>query len=461
MMKNATHLIVLVFLFVLPFVARADDKKAEVFLETRSEFQKIPIWIMGFADGETRQQGDAGISDQVNAILKADLRRTQVFEVIERPRHTLSLSKAGCRGKAAIAKARESAAPVVTWGRIGRKDGKLFMEACAYDGGEGDLIAIGKRYTGAPITIRLLRSMVHQWADELVSHYTLGRVPGIARTRIIYVSQDKAGRRDLFMMDYDGFGPRRVTSDPVLRTTTTPNWSPDRRSVVYTTWRRNNQEIVWLELDKGNRRILVPPEETLNMTPAVSPDGRLLAYASARDSATKSHSDIFVMNLKTDMKKQLTDHAKADLSPTWSPNGRELAFTSDRQGGLQIYIMRADGKKVRRLTFDGRYNAAPAWSPLGDWIAYVCRIPNKGFKLCRISPDGKRRFQITSGPSGEMDESPSWAPDGRHLVFSSTRGRGSNRRSHIYMIYFDGTGLEQLTKGGIDHSSPAWSPGRE
>ena len=462
MKKDATLLILLLCWFALPFGANAEVNEAEVFLEThRSEFQKIPIWIMGFADGESRQQDDAGISDQVNAILKADLRRTQVFEVIERPRHTLSLSKAGCRGKAAIAKARESAAPVVTWGRIGRKDGKLFMEACAYDGGEGDLIAIGKRYTGAPITIRLLRSMVHQWADELVSHYTLGRVPGIARTRIIYVSQDKAGRRDLFMMDYDGFGPRRVTSDPVLRTTTTPNWSPDRRSVVYTTWRRNNQEIVWLELDKGNRRILVPPEETLNMTPAVSPDGRLLAYASARDSATKSHSDIFVMNLKTDMKKQLTDHAKADLSPTWSPNGRELAFTSDRQGGLQIYIMRADGKKVRRLTFDGRYNAAPAWSPLGDWIAYVCRIPNKGFKLCRISPDGKRRFQITSGPSGEMDESPSWAPDGRHLVFSSTRGRGSNRRSHIYMIYFDGTGLEQLTKGGIDHSSPAWSPGRE
>lgn len=460
MMKNATHLILLVFSFVLPVVADAQMNEAEVILKTERD-PKISIWIMGFADGETRQQGDAGISDQVNAILKADLRRTQVFEVIERPRHTLSLSKAGCRGKAAIAKARESAAPVVTWGRIGRKDGKLFMEACAYDGGEGDLIAIGKRYTGAPITIRLLRSMVHQWADELVSHYTLGRVPGIARTRIIYVSQDKAGRRDLFMMDYDGFGPRRVTSDPILRTTTTPNWSPDRRSVVYTTWRRNNQEIVWLELGKGNRRILVPPEETLNMTPAVSPDGRLLAYASARDSATKSHSDIFVMNLKTDMKKQLTDHAKADLSPTWSPNGRELAFTSDRQGGLQIYIMRADGKKVRRLTFDGRYNAAPDWSPLGDWIAYVCRIPNKGFKLCRISPDGKRRFQITSGPSGEMDESPSWAPDGRHLVFSSTRGRGSNRRSHIYMIYFDGTGLEQLTKGGIDHSSPAWSPGRE
>ncbi len=451
MMKNATHLVLLVFSFALPFFADAGANAADVFLETqKSEFQKIPIWIMGFADGETGQQDDGGIGEQVDAILKADLRRTHVFEVIERTTETLPLSEAGCRGKAPIAKAKGSTAPVVTWGRIGRKDGKLLMESCAYDGGATDLIAVGKRYAGAPITMRLLRLMVHRWADELVSHYTGD--PGIARTKIIYVSEDKAGRRDLFVMDYDGFGPKRVTSDYKL--SLMPSWSPDRRSVVYTIYRQNNQEIVWLELGKGNRRILVSPE-TLNMTPVVSPNGRLLAYASAKDSVKKGNSDIFRMDLSTEKKEQLTDRASAELSPTWSPDGRELAFTSDREGRRpQIYIMRADGSNVRRLTREGHYNAAPAWSPRGDWIGYVCRIPGYGLKLCRISPDGKRRVRITSGPPGEIDDSPSWAPDGRHLVFSSTRGG----RSHIYMIHFDGTGLEQLTKGGIHHSSPAWSP---
>ena len=455
MMKNAMHLVWLVLSFALPPVFFADAKanEDEVFLETRrSEFQKIPIWIMGFADGETRQRDDDEIGEQVNAVLKADLRRTRVFEVIERSTDALPLSKAGCQGKAAIAKAKESTAPVVTWGRIGQKDGKLLMEACAYDGGETDLITARKRYNGTKITMRLLRSMVHRWADELVSHYTGD--PGIAQTKIIYVSEDKVGRRDLFMMDYDGFGPRRVTSD--LKLSIMPNWSPDRRSVVYTTYRHNDQEIVQLELHKGNRRILVAPE-TLNITPAVSPNGRLLAYASAKDSARKGNSDIFIMSLRKAVKRQLTDHASAELSPTWAPDGRELAFTSDRTGRPQIYIMRVDGSNIRRLTVEGRYNAAPAWSPRGDWIAYVCRIPGYGLKLCRISPDGKQRFQMTNGPRDEIDDSPSWAPDGRHLVFSSTRGE----QSHIYMIHFDGTGLEQLTKGGIHHSSPAWSPGPE
>lgn len=454
MMKNATPLIVLVCFLVSPFAVHAEDEKADVFLETtRSEFQKIPIWIMGFTGSESPLEDDAGIGKQVDAILRADLRRTHVFKVMKRATDVLPLSKAGCQEKASIVKAKASAAPVVTWGRIGRKDGKLLMEACAYDGGETDSAAIGKRYTGNPINVRLLRSMVHRWADALVAHYTGD--PGIAQTEIMYVSEDKAGRRHIYRMDYDGFGPRRVTSDPIL--SLMPNWSPDRRAVVYTTYRGNNQEIVRLELGKklgqGSKRTLVP-SQILNITPAVSPNGRLLAYASARDSTEKSSSDIFMMNLSTEKKTQLTKRASAELSPAWSPDGRELAFTSDRTGRPQIYIMRADGKKIRRLTFEGRYNAAPSWSPRGDWIAYVCRLPGYGLKLCRISVDGKRRVQITSGPSREIDDSPSWAPDGRHLVFSSTRGG----RSHIFMIQYDGTGLEQLTKGGIHHSSPDWSP---
>jgi TolB protein len=104
------------------------------------------------------------------------------------------------------------------------------------------------------------------------------------------------------------------------------------------------------------------------------------------------------------------------------------------------------------LTYEGDYNAAPAWSPRGNWIAHVCRTEERQYKLCLVSPDGQKRIRLTSGHG--VDDSPSWSPDGRHLVFSST-GEG---KSHIYMINSDGTGLERLTSGGIAHTSPAWSP---
>jgi len=422
-----------------------ESNAADVFLETkRSEFQKIPIWVMGFGDGKAGAKSNKPIGVQMADILKADLTRSQVFEVVDEPMPVLEFSHSHCQGIEPLSKAKESVATVSSWGRVGRKNSKLVMEACAYDGGNENL-AMGKRYVGGPITLKLLRLMVHRWADELVSRYTGD--PGIAKTKIVYVSQDAGGNRDLYVMDYDGFGPKRVTAD--RRLSLMPAWSPDQKSVVYTTYRKNNQEIVQLHLASGSKKVLVSAQ-SLNITPAFSPNGKLVAFASAADGI----SDIYTLDLATQETVKLTFDRSADLSPTWSPNGREIAFTSDRGGRPQIYVMSADGSNVRRLTFEGTYNAAPAWSPRGNWIVYVCHLPKMGFKLCRMTPDGQTRVQITSGPNNEIDDSPSWAPDGRHLVFSSTKGG----KSHIYMVNMDGTGLEQLTSGGRHHSSPSWSP---
>lgn len=426
-------------------LALFESKAADVFLETqRSEFQKIPIWIMGFGDRKAGDKSVKTIGRQMAEVLKADLTRSQVFEVIGEPMLALEFSHSHCQGAVPMGKAKESGATVSSWGRIGRKNEKLVLEACAYDGGNENL-ATGKRYKGEPITLKLLRLMVHRWADALVSYYTGD--PGIARTKIAYVSEDVRGNRDLYVMDYDGFGPKQVTADRHL--SLMPVWSPDQRSVVYTTYKENDQEIVQLHLASGAKKILVNAK-SLNITPSFSPNGSLLAFASA----TGGNSDIYTLDLRTQSRVKLTFDKSADLSPTWSPNGREIAFTSDRGGRPQIYVMSADGSNVRRLTFEGRYNAAPAWSPRGDWIVYVCQLPSQGFKLCRITPDGRKWAQITSGPKHQIDDSPSWAPDGRHLVFSSAR----SGTSHIYMVNMDGTGLEQLTSGGTHHSSPSWSP---
>ncbi|MEC4670974.1 MAG: Tol-Pal system beta propeller repeat protein TolB [Nitrospirota bacterium] len=418
---------------------------AEIFLEAkRSDFQKIPIWVLGFGDGDPEANSGSRIGNKISGILRADLKRSQVFAVEDSEHRPLRFNQGQCRSVETLSQAKKSGATVVSWGRIGRKGPDLVMEACAYDRAS-EAEAVGKRYEGGPITMRLLRLMVHRWADELVSRYTGD--PGIARTKIVFVSEVHGGR-NLYVMDYDGYGPKPLTAD--RRLNLMPAWSPDKRSLIYTAYRQHNQEIVQLHLASGETKTLVPPK-SLNITPAFSPDGKLLAYASAKDG----NSDIYTLDLLTQERVQLTFDASADLSPSWSPNGREIVFTSDRGGRPQVYIMSADGSNVRRLTFEGNYNAAPAWSPQGDWIAYVCQIPALGFKLCRISPDGQQQFQITSGPRSEMDDSPSWSPNGRHLVFSSTR----KGRSHIYMINVDGMEpAEQLTSGGTHHSSPAWSP---
>ena len=335
---------------------------------------------------------------------------------------------------------------VSTWGRVGlggsNASGRgLIFDACADDAGVQGFF-FGKRYFSVKKTESLLRLMTHRWADELVYRYTGEQ--GIARTKIAFVSETGRGR-ELFVMDYDGFGPVQVTNDGYLNLM--PTWAPDRKSLVYTGYRQRRQQIILRELATGKEKILVAPA-SLNITPSFSKDGNLLVYSSGQNG----NSDIYTLDFPTMAIQRLSSHRSADLSPSWSPDGTKIAFTSDRGGRPQVYTMNIDGSNVRRLTYEGDYNSAPAWSPRGDWIAYVCRIPGEGFKLCRISTDGRQVIKITKGQS--IDDSPSWSPNGQHLAFSSLR-RG---KSHIYMVNIDGTGLKRLTSGGTHYSSPSWSP---
>jgi len=439
--------LVLGIIFMGGFACLVQSQAAEVTLEaTRSELQKIPIWVMDFANEDRRHSFSLNRQDEVETVLKTDLTRSQVFSVADLRAQTIDFHEDRCLRSPKLDGAAEQSVAVATWGRVGiggpkgRETGLIF-DACAFDARTKE-IQMGKRYFARRATDFLLRLMAHKWSDELVYQYTGEQ--GVARTKIAYVSQENTGR-ELFVMDYDGYGPRQVTADGFL--SLMPTWSRDRKFLVYTAYRKQKQQIVKRELASGQEEIVVGPA-SLNITPAFSPDGKWLAYASAEEG----NSDIYMLEMKTKVVTQLTSHRAADLSPSWSPDGQQLVFTSDRGGHPQIYIMKRDGSQAHRITYEGDYNAAPAWSPQGKWIAYVCRIPHRGFKLCRITPDGRQVVQITKGRS--IDDSPSWSPNGRHLAFSSMR-RG---KSDIYFIHRDGTGLERLTHGGIHYSSPSWSP---
>lgn len=415
--------------------SRATDVLMEA---TRPDFQRIPIAVLGFQDTPAADRAGTQLAE----ILKADLRRSQLFSVADGAALGLTLdglnaAKNGA-AKAVLHQAIDRGVSVLVWGTMAPKGTDLLLKGRMYDGGHDGSVD-ERQYVG---TREVLRLMAHRLADELALKYTGER--GIARTKIAFVSEQNGGR-ELYIMDYDGYGPKQVTADGFLNLM--PRWSPDRRYLIFTAYRtRDRQNIDLLELATGKRWTLVS-QAGLNITPAVSPDGSFIAFASSQDG----NAELYKLDTRTKVLERLTFNAAGDLSPSWSPTGREIAFTSDRGGGPQIYLMSVDGSDIRRVTFDGDYNAAPAWSPRGNWIAYVCRTADRQYKLCLISPDGQKRQQITTG-SG-VDDSPSWSPDGRHLAFSSTR----EGKSHIYMINSDGTELERLTSGGAHHSAPAWS----
>jgi TolB protein len=419
---------------------------ADVFLEaTRPDFQKIPLGVAGIENsgGPDSLEGRIQLGSRIEEVLKADLRRSLVFSLVDLPSVGIKVSNLGKAPDPVFRQAAEQGVSVIVWGMAGMRNGSkepdVTMDGYVYDAGSDELVG-GKRYAGSPSVVRL---MAHRFADELVFRYT--GEPGIARTKIAYVSEQESAR-ELFVMDYDGHEPRQLTADGFLNLM--PRWSPDRRFLVFTAYRnRNTQDIDLIELASGKRWTLVS-WGGLNITPALSPDGNFLAFASSHEG----NSELYRLDTRTKAVQRLTVHAAGDLSPSWSPSGRELAYTSDRSGGPQIFLMSADGSNVRRLTFQGDYNAAPAWSPRGNWIAYVCRTPKKEYKLCLITSDGQKRVQLTTGPG--IDDSPSWSPDGRHIVFSST----ADGKSHIYMINADGKDLERITFTGTHNSAPAWSP---
>jgi TolB protein len=149
---------------------------------------------------------------------------------------------------------------------------------------------------------------------------------------------------------------------------------------------------------------------------------------------------------------RLTYNLAIDTAPSWSPQGNQIVFESDRAGGPHVYVMDADGSNVRRLSYDTSDNHSPAWSPKGDLIAYVGKRGGGSFQIFTVEAgSGDNLTQLTLTGS---NEDPAWSPDGLHLAFSSTRGGGG---SNIFTMTWDGQDIRQITRGG-GYITPDWSP---
>lgn len=274
------------------------------------------------------------------------------------------------------------------------------------------------------------RMAVHRTSDE-VERWVTGR-PGIAATRIAYM-------RGSAIRIVDSDGAFEITV-PTEEFGSSPAWSPDGNSLVYSTYGSGSRLYV-MDLSTGRSRSIVgPTNNVLYLTPSFSPDGESIVYARS----TGDQSDIYVSSLANpSAPRRLTNQrGLVNTNPVFSPDGRSVAYVSSATGHPELYIVDADGTNNHVLTdydFDTKnYRSDPDWSADGRLIAYQERTKDR-FQIRHIRTTGSTPKWLTS--EGE-NEQPSWAPDGRHIVFTSTR---TGVRQLWVMDVESGT-MRQLTK---------------
>lgn len=284
------------------------------------------------------------------------------------------------------------------------------------------------------------RMAVHVAADEVVRWVT--GTPGAAASRIAYVASGR-GSKEVYLVDSDGENVQRVTSDGSIALS--PAWSRDGRSLAYTSYRGGTPALWERNLASGRDRLL-SDRAGINITPAYSPNGSV-AFAATVSGNTE------VVSLDAAGINPLTRGRGFDsLSPSFSPDGGRIAFVSNRLGEPQIYVMARGGEPrlVSEYTY-GRsgYSTSPAWSPRGPWIAYHTRAGGS-HQIAVVGADGNGRRLLTNQGT---NEDPSWAPDGRHVVFASPNRDGGG----LFVLDTVSGRIRPLVRGrGV--GLPDWSP---
>ncbi len=311
---------------------------------------------------------------------------------------------------------------------------QLVLDLKLLDPGSGQML-LGKRYRGG---MAEGPRMVTQFVNEVILY--LSGAPGLPRGRLAFVSGN-TDRREIFLLDLGG-PPRQLTHFRTL--TLSPAWAPNGQEIFFVSYRGGFPALYAVNPATGATRKL-QANGTLNVTPAAGPGG-LLAATLNRDG----DQEIYLLDYQGNIKQRLTSSPGIDIAPTFSPDGRQLAFVSSRQGTPQIYVMPVSGGPARRLTFSGSYNTSPAWSPKGDLIAYAGRAGGS-FQIFVIPAQGGTPRQLTREGS---NESPTWAPDGHFIACSSTRGG----KSAIYIINVQtGAAVKAVDLPGAQ-TQPSWAP---
>jgi TolB protein len=395
------------------------------------EFKPLPIAIT------TPTGGDLG--QRITKVVSNNLRGTGLFRIIAPAAFIQKSAAAAVRPR--FPDWKVIGAEALVTGQVKTKpNGEIRLEYRLWNVGGGSQM-VGRALEGPA---SLWRRLAHKMSDGIYKRLT--GEGGYFDTRIVYIAESGPVTRRikrLAIMDQDGANHRFLTDGRFL--VLTPRFSPNTQEITYLAYINNRPRVYIHNLDSG-RREAVGSFPGMTFAPRFSPDGNKIVMSIERGG----NSEIYTMDLRTRVVARLTNNPSIDTSPSFSPDGKRITFNSDRSGRQKIYVMNADGSGVTRISNGrGRY-ATPVWSPRGDRIAFT-KMVGGAFKIGVMNPDGDDEKILTDG---FLAEGPTWAPNGRVLMYFK-QGRGG--QAQIYTIDITGRN-EQRAKTPASGSDPAWSP---
>ncbi len=301
----------------------------------------------------------------------------------------------------------------------------------------------GKRYKG---DLNSLRKIGHTISNDIFNALTGKKGP--FTSKVAFVS-DRTGKKEIYVMDYDGHNPIKVTQN--FAHAMAPSWSPDGKFIVFTAITRNNRNIrnhnlFRYELATG-KIVMLSNKQGINSGAVFAPNGKEIALTMS----FVGNPEIFLMDPDTKVARRVTNSYGLDVDPAWSPDSKQIAFVSDRSGRPMVYKMNVDGSNITRLTFVGDYNATPTWSPNGEKIAFAGWDGGK-FDIFTMTSGGAKIERLTKNMGNNED--PDFAPDGYFLVYSSNRMGKKN----LYITNVDNTVHRRITSDFGNCEAPRWGP---